>query len=171
MTWALRELGVAATALGLAGALVWACAASPATEPTRTRCSSDPTACPVATTCWPAAVDASLECLPSHDAGTFGVACAQIVGQATCASGLACDQLGPDGGRCTYYCGASGAACPQGFDCHLTHVGGATGPTVELCRAAGDAGGATDGGGGAGDASIPAPTGGGGASDAMPAQR
>jgi hypothetical protein len=59
------------------------------------------------------------------------------VGHATCADGLACDQTGPANGTCTYYCGAGASTCPSGYECRETHIGGPTGPAIDICRGAG----------------------------------
>jgi len=159
--------------LWLVGAGIWACSTGTTSTPAASPCTGNPAACPSGTTCWPATTSAALECLPTHDGGAFGGACVQQIGVVTCAEGLACDQVGPDAGSCTYYCGsASGRTCPKGFGCYLTNVGGSGGPTVELCRKLVDGGMVAPLGDAAvTDASIGIPFGGGGVPDGTPAQR
>jgi len=149
---------------------VWACGGSGPATNSGPECGSDPGSCPSGTTCWPETTSGLLECLPSDSAGTLGVGCLQDIGYATCATGLACDQTGPDAGRCTYYCGSTGKTCPAGFSCNVTQVG--SGPTIELCRGV-DAG---DGGSqplpeAGSDASIPPPTGSSSGTGGNPTQR
>ena len=151
-------LAAVAASLGAACAVLSACSGSSSGTAGRTPCSSSALECPSGTTCWPATASADLECLPSLDSGTFGVACAQQVDRATCASGLGCDQQSGDGGVCTYYCGPTGTECPAGYDCRTTHVGGASGPAVNVCRATADSG-ASGGDGSVLDASAADATG------------
>lgn len=130
----------------LVAAAFWACSSSSvgAAAP-GSSCTTNPANCPTGTTCWPADSVPNLRCLASNPAGGFGASCDQSIGKATCADGLACDQTGPSPGSCTYYCGASGTAtCPTGYECRDTHIGGANGASVDICRPAalpaGDAG-------------------------------
>jgi hypothetical protein len=139
MTGASRQLATLVAGFGAAATILWACSGSSPKGASGSSCGGDPTECTSGTTCWPATASADLECLPSHASGTFGVACFQTVGSPTCADGLGCDQTGPDGGVCTYYCGGS-RSCPAGYDCRQTEVGGSGGPSVDVCRVLTDAG-------------------------------
>src|SRR5262249_43153242 len=84
-------------------------------------------------------------CIPSAPSGAFGVGCQNSIGTATCADGLACDAVmgQSEGPRCTYYCDLSGQEpCPPQYQCRSTHVGGAGGPAIQVCRYGTDDGGA-----------------------------
>jgi hypothetical protein len=99
-------------------------------------CGADPATCPSGTTCWPADSVPDLQCLPSNPAAGFGAACTQSIGQATCADGLACDQVGPSSGSCTSYCSAT-LPCPASYSCRTTQLGtGISAPSIDICRPA-----------------------------------
>jgi hypothetical protein len=99
-------------------------------------CAGDPLACPAGETCWPIDTTPTLACIVSRVAGGgFLAACDDSVGIATCASGMACDAVPPTiSGACTYYCDPS-HACPSGYSCVQTRVGGQSGPVISVCRA------------------------------------
>ncbi len=136
-----------AGAAALLVAISAACGTSSSRSAAGSECGDAPTDCPAGTTCWPADAVPNLECLPSQGGVAFGAPCQQQIGRPTCADTMACDQQGPAGGVCTWYCNAAGHGCPPGYDCRITHVGGDAGPGVAVCRASesGDDGGPADG--------------------------
>jgi hypothetical protein len=98
-------------------------------------CAADPLACPSGQTCWPVDTTPTLACITSRvSGGGFHASCDDSVGVATCASGMACDAVPPSiAGACTYYCDPA-HACPGGYSCIQTRVGGESGPVISVCR-------------------------------------
>lgn len=118
------------------GAFVFQACSSSGSSNQSTPCNDDPSVCATGTTCWPTDAVPHFACLASDPANGFRASCQDSIGKATCSDGLTCDATGSSsGGTCTYFCNpANPTPCPQGYSCRTTHVGGATGPSIDLCR-------------------------------------
>jgi len=99
-------------------------------------CLDAPAACPTGQTCWP--VDSALHfaCITSQQSANFASSCDDTIGVATCYDGQTCDSTTAGmPGKCTLFCDpTTGPMCPNGYSCFATHVGGASGPALQLCR-------------------------------------
>lgn len=78
-------------------------------------CTTDPSACPAGTTCWPVDITGRYDCLSAPPAQTPGSPCTIELGQADCAEGSFCYPTAATSGICSPFCASSadcgGAAC------------------------------------------------------------
>src|SRR5262249_51485639 len=143
-SFARRLAAVLAASAALAAFAYGVGCSSSATGDTPATCNADPLSCKAGTTCWPTSgsgASLALTCIQSNASYGFGATCEEAFNVATCADDMTCDVTGPDAsaGICTYFCStARGLHCPPGYSCHGTHMGGADGPTIELCRKVSD---------------------------------
>lgn len=96
-------------------------------------CNENGGSCPDGQTCWPQSAS-TFACL-NEGSGKAGDSCQNTPGTPTCGHGLACLQQTEAGGTCVPYCDPTNPAeaCPSGSQCTTTVLGGASGPTFEVC--------------------------------------
>lgn len=167
-----KPWSLVALLLALAGAAAVGCSSNSSSNAADSGaakpCNENGGSCPDGQTCWPQSAS-TFACL-NAGAGKAGDSCQNSPGTPTCGHGLACLQQAAAGGTCVPYCDPTNPAeaCPSGAQCTTAVLGGASGPSFDVCVGPMSVDGGSDGGSSSGGSDAASSSDGGeaGASDA-----